>query len=414
MYVYVKAVCLSRSVGSQWETVDLKDKLVISIFDTYSQIYLELSNTVLTDNVFVDFNTLRKEFSGSELTLEGLLSFLGDRTLEYVSALPTTEVKYVKYSDAFRAEYKVEPCKAGYVMPDNYPNENFNDLKVFRPKYTTDVTKLHSHCLLSVNGYYHWTEADAKTTYVIDGAKSMRMSRLNHMGVLSFNDVGSLTKVKLDPTKIVGADGTTPLKNKVYFTIEEDLTDKSIFMVLGGYLVFQEFGIFWQSGDKTFTLDLNRLPYVERIYESKRTIDLSSLELSEDDINPDLINLAQVKSDEVIRKYMTLNQSFLVIVDKPRLSLNKINIKHCNLPGMFTAYQDPVYPLIVNYGRVAEYWKTFEDGYWSVNVQDSYMRNYVLSEQSETFLTNVNSNLVPNKPYVNSRGYLLEIAGYSL
>lgn len=414
MYTYVKAVCLSRSIGSQWEVIDIKDKMVASIYETYTQIFLELSNPVLTSNVFIDFNSLRHEFSNSNLTLEGLLNFLADRTLETVSALPTTEVKFAKYSDAIRAEYKVQPCRAGYVTPDNYPNDDLDDLKVSRPKYLTNITKLHSHCLLSVNGYYHWTETDNNYAYVINGAKTMRKSKINHLGILSFLDVGRLIKIKLDPTKILGANGTEPLKNKIFFTIDENIDNKSVFLVLGGYIVFQEPGVFYQTGDKTFTLDISRIPYLERLYESKPYIDLSSLNLTPDEINPDLININEAKSDATLKAYMTLSQSFLVIVDIPRLSLNKINIKHCNLPGMFTCYQDPVYPLIVNYGKSVEYWKTFEDGYWAVNVQDSFMRNYVLSEQSETYLTNVNSNLVPNKPYINSRGYLLEIAGYKL
>jgi len=109
---------------------------------------------------------------------------------------------------------------------------------------------------------------------------------------------------------------------------------------------------------------------------------------------------------------MTLSQSFLVLVDTPNLVTNKIELRHSQLPGMFTAYQDPVYPLLVNYGKVGEYWKTHEDGYWSVTVQDSFLRNYILSQQPIYHLPNITNNLLPSKPFWHSRGYLLEIAAY--
>ena len=413
MYSFVRAVCLSRSAGSQWEETDISNYVVGSIFSSYSQIYLELSNVVLTDNVFVDFNQLRDEFSLSTLSLNNLLIDLGSRALDTVTALPTTDVKYVKYSDAFRAEYKINPCKIGTITPPGYLSKNMNDLRVSRPKYNTDLSKLHTHCLLSVNGYFHWTEADVNYAYIKDGAVTQRKSNHNQVGILSFLDVGELKKIKLTDTDISGYS-TEPLRNRIYLNINEDLTNKSVILVLGGYLVFPQKDVFWQSGDHTLNLDINRLPYVERIYESSMYLDLQHLNLPIHTINPEMLNVNNLKTDDVIRKYLTLSQSYIVVVDKPRLSLNKIHLKHCSIPGQFTTYQDPSYPLIVNYGKMAEYWKIEKDGIYEVTIQDGHMRNYILTEQAEYYLENVNNHLVPNHPYTVSRGFLLEIAGYNL
>jgi hypothetical protein len=76
---------------------------------------------------------------------------------------------------------------------------------------------------------------------------------------------------------------------------------------------------------------------------------------------------------------------------------------------MFTAYKDPVYPLFVGNGRIAEYWKTKEDNHWSVTVQDSYLKNRVFSSVKIDTLNNVADAVVTSNQYSNSRGFLLEI-----
>src|SRR5574343_157032 len=313
MYSYVRAICLSRSAGSQLEEIDLTGYTIGSIFSNYSEIFLELSNPYITGNVFIDLNQLRDEYSISNLNLANVFIDIGSRTLDTVPSLPSTDIKYVKYSDAFRAEYKVDLCRIGFVAPSGYVSNSFQDLKLSRPKYITDVTKIHTYCLVSVNGYFHWTEKDTSYTYIKDGASTMRKSRHNQIGIMSFLDVASLKKIAIKDSDIT-TYGTSTLKDRVYLSLDEDLTNKSVILVLGGYLVFPQKDIFWQSGDKVFNLDINRIPYIERIYESSLYLNLDSLELPSDAINPDMLNTDNLKTDAVIRKYLTLSQSYFVVV----------------------------------------------------------------------------------------------------
>lgn len=412
MYTYVKAIALARSIGSQWKEVDLADILVYDIFSTYTKVFLVLNNDVLAQDVNVDMDTLRTQYSSYSGTLSALLVEIGNRTLDTVPSLPNTQVRFAKYSDAVRAGYKVKLTIAGRELPEGYPQSEMHDLQITRPTYTTAMELIHDYCLVSVNGYFHATDATPQKAFVYKGGETMRKSKLNHLGILSFYDIGRLQKIKLDPDRIIPSEPDTHLRDKIVFSIDEDVSGKSYFMVLGGYLVFPEDGVFWQSGDKTFTMDINRLKYVERLFESNNYIDLSELQLTELPINPDAYNVDELFSDEVITKYMTMTQSFLVIVDTPHLVTNKIYIKASSMPGMFTCYQDPVYPLLVNDGKMAEYWKVPEDGYWAVNVQDSFVRNYVISEQPVQDRETVTDQLLSSQPFRHSRGFLLEIAGY--
>ena len=412
MYNLVNSIAISRTIGSQWHEVDLSNASVYDVYSVYSKVYLILQNDALPNEVYVDLDSLRYEFSSYSGTMSELLIELGNRTLVTVDSIPSDTIKVAKYSDAIRSQYKIDVTKIGVVIPENYPESELHDLVITRPKYDTDLSLVHSHCLVSVNGYYHMTDTDGSKAYVNKGADTMRKSGSNHLGMLSFLDIGELTKVKLNPDNILGQTDTSPLSEKIIFSVEEELDDKSYILVLGGYLVFPSDNIFWRNGTHSFTLDLNKLPYLERLYESNNYLDLTDLELTEQTINPDAINIEEVWSDRVIKNYMTLSQSYLVIIDTPNILTNKIHLRHCSMPGMFTAYQDPVYPLMVGHGKVAEYWKVAEDGFWSVTVQDSFYRNYIISNQNSAILENVNNNLVPNKPFYHSRGYLLEISSY--
>lgn len=414
MYTFVKAIGLARSIGSQWKEVDIAEILVYDIYTTYTKVFLVLNNSVLDSDVNVDMDSLRAQYSSYTGTLNQLLVEIGNRTLDTVPDLPNTTVKFAKYSDAVRSGYKINLTIAGRVLPEGYPQSEMPDLKITRPNYATSLELIHQYCLASVNGFYHMTDYADMTNeaFVYQGGVTMRRSKMNHLGLLSFYDIGRLQKIRLDSNRIISGNVGGTLREKILFTVDEDLNNKSFFLVLGGYLVFPEDMVFWQSGDNSFTLDINRLPYVERLMESKRYIDISPLQLTDLDINPDAYNVDELYSDAVLRRYMTMPQSFLVIVDTPHLVTNKIHIRRGNLPGMFTCYQDPTYPLIVNDGKTAEYWKVHEDGHWAVNVQDSFLRNFVLSEQPVKSLETITDQLTPNPAFRHSRGFLLEIAGY--
>lgn len=412
MYSLVSSITLARTTGSQWSSVDLSNMIVHSIFNNYQKCYLRLSHFALEEDVYVDLDVLKYEYGNYNDTLAQLLIDLGDRTLPTVSNVPTLGVKYVKYSDAIKAGYKIDTCLIGQPVPINYPPEDLVDLKITRPNYDTEMSLLHSHCLLSVNGFIHYTANDDNYAYVKDGGATMRKSNQNHLGITSFLSIGELTKVPVVESMVAKQAVDSTYRERIYLDIPDtvDIENKTVFLILGGYIVFIRDNTFWQVGDRRFALNMNNLPYLERLFESMNFMDLKSLNLSQNPTSPNAFDIDEIWSDETLLKYLTLSQTFIVVVDSPRLVFRKLHLRNSNLPGMFTAYQDPVYPLFVGHGRLAEYWKIPEDGYWSVNVTDSYLRNFVVSYQQETDMNIINNNLISSKLFYHSRGFMLEIS----
>ena len=126
-------------------------------------------------------------------------------------------------------------------------------------------------------------------------------------------------------------------------------------------------------------------------------------------IHQQLLNVDELTSDAVIRKYFGLSQSFFVSVEAPPLFVNKKFLRQMRAPGIFTAFQEPKYPLIMGSGRAVEYWKVNEGQYWSVSAADSFYRNYIFDRQHMRTLSNVTPSNSFDRPFFYSQGMLLEV-----
>lgn len=409
MYSLQSALAIGKDLGARWTSVELGNIVTSVIFNGYRKVYLTLSNPMITDPVVIDFDTLRTEFSASPLTLNNLLISLGDRTLVAMTTPPALTTKFAHFSDLFRAGYKIEVMNANVSVTAQLPPSSKTSLRISRNNPATDMSVFFDNCLVSINGFFHRTDTDRQYTYILDANDSLFPSKQNQIGAISFLDIGKIEQVAITPDMIIPQADGSPLKNKTFLKLGRDLTDKTVMLVLGGYLMFVDNKALLQNGLDTFVLNFNAIPLLDRYFESRPYINLNELDLPVSTDNPSLINVPDFFSDANLIKYMTLQQSFFVILDSPSIFTNKIFIRESNLPGMFTAYSEPKYPLFVNNGRIAEYWKVQEDGYWSVTVQDSYLRNNIFSSKPQDQLVNVSDSMEPTKPAYNSRGFLLEI-----
>lgn len=416
MYSLVNATTLAKGIEAQWKETDLSALLVKDVFNLFSKVYLTLSHPQAEGPVYVDMDIFRATYSGYEGTITALLTAWGDAALTSVSVLPSTTVKYVKYALAAQHGYDANPCVIGEDLPLNFPYAHMHDLQITRIDTTgiqTDLTLLHSHCLTTVDGYVHWTEAGADTTYVQDGAKTLRRSGDRHFGFVSFVGISPLNKIRITEDMIASTGPGVPLRDRIYLNLPNvNLENKSYLLVLGGYLISPKENVFWRNGDFSFALDINQINYFERFVESRNVLDFSSFGLT---IGPDTANAVlaeELMSDFCIKKYLTHNQSFLVIIDTPNMARDRIPLKRMNVPGEFMTLQNPTLPLVVGYGRLAEYWKIQENNRWSIKIKDGIARHYILSTQSQDQLVLLSEKEFPEDTYRVSEGYFLKLGCY--
>jgi hypothetical protein len=409
MYQLVKAIAIQKGLNTRWVEVDLSNELVLNIYNKYRKVYLELSNPDLAENVYLDMEVIKETYNSFTGTLTDLIISFGNNVLETLDEIPELNPKHVTYTDAFRANYKIDVCNINYAYGNFVPDELQTDVIIYRNLPQTDMQVFHDNCLVSINGYLHKTDTDGNFVYIKDGAKSLKRSNKNQIGFLNFINVGKIEQVKITPDMLSPSSLNDSLRNGISINLDKPLENKTVILSIGGYLQFSDPLSFYMSGDKTFTYKFDKLKLLNRYFESQDNLDFESLGLAKTPNNINLIDVDEFLSDEVLTKYLTLPMSFFIIVDNPSIFTEKIFIKKTNLPGMFISHIEPKIPLFVSNGRLAEYWKVYEDGQWAVNVSDSYLRNFMFNTVTTEEVQVISNSLDPNNMFYNSNGFLLKI-----
>ena len=407
MYSLQKAYGVGVSMGSVWGDVDLSTLAVKQIYAQYREMYLVLTNPLIADPVNVNLADLKDEFINYDGTLVDLFTEIGDRALPTVTAIPKYKTKWAVFGDAYSQGFKVEINEPGRVPDNNGKHDNKTEVTITRPRL--NARYMYEHCLVSLNGYFYPTDYDANNLYILNGGKSLLRSRRNQIGILSFQDVAKIEQLPVTKDMIskMGVDGK--YANEVVFSIDPKYQNKSVILCLAGHLVFPNEHNFKKIADNDWLLSMSDLPIIERYFESKNYIDYSSLGLTVFPDNPNKINVEEFLSDEVLEKYITHEQSFFIVVDTPNLIRNHNYIRGSKLPGMFTAYEEPKSLLFVGRGRTAEYWKTYEDGQWAVNVVNSYMPNRTFDSVNEKHREINAGTDTPHRLYYDSRAFFLDL-----
>lgn len=413
MYKFVKSVCLERTVSPQWKEADLRNVLISEAFRFYSRFFIELQEIPTNKNVIVDSDDIKSLYRSQMLTLTDFLISLRDTALTTTTIpWPSSTIKYAMYSDAIQAGYRIEPANAGFRFDPNYPDELIKDIRVTRPGYSTDMRTVFENCLISVNGYYHLSDTDGFSLYAYGGNTNKRLFGDNHVGILSFKDIGKIKCLSIKPEDILKSPADEPLYKRTYLKVNEDLTNKSVFLVLGGYLVFQKDYKLWQNSENTLAVNFSAIPLLEMYHESLNAVDLTELSKLVRPNETEDVLVSALYSDEAIRTYLYNQQTFLVIVDTPSLFSRLLQLTPFKTPGIYSTPNEPLYPLVCGSGRTSEYWKARDNDRWNLFSSTPFKHNRTYRYDKIR-----NTSVLTPKSYSTSRldhsnAALLEIGGY--
>ena len=406
MYSLVTAYGLAISKNSQWGTANLSALTMQEIFNLYRKLFLQLSNTMLTEDVVVDFEIFRSEHSASTETLDEMLQNLSNTALQTIPALPNYVAKRATFNDIFRAGYKVHSVKPGYAPDTMTPTHEKTELRINRNQ--TDMQRFHDYCLVSVNGFFHRTETDGKYAYVPHGGESAILSKDSHMGFINFENIGKVKTIPITEQMVYKQNSDSFLSKKAFIKLDEDTTDKTVLVVIGGYLYLPDGQTFLKTGDKSYCVNFNHVPLVERYFESCNYLNIGSLNLDKNIKYPTQIKLSDFLSDTKFIKYLTLPQSFFVVIDTPDLTYEQHFVRKNSFVGRYVSTQEPKSALFTSLGKVAEYWKTYGDGQWVMQVANSYDMQYLAHTTPPDAVQYAVDNTVPVNRYYPSQAYTLD------
>jgi hypothetical protein len=406
-YQFVSAIAKPFNGDGHWVNANIGNVPFNQIFSTYSRTLITLSNNFLTSNVGFDLEQLRETHSGLTTTFNQFLIDNANAALATTTTLPELRTRYVKYADLFKTNYKIQPTTP-FAPPDtDHVLQDKTWLHLSKP--SIDYSDFYNYCLVNVNGFFHLTDFDTSGVYVKDGMKSKFISGKAEIGALDFTDIGKLTFIPITESMVYKQTPDQVFKNACFVDIDVSTKDKTVALVLGGYLHVLDSVTFKQIGDTLFHIDFSNLPLLERYYESRKYIDLSSLSLETTNRNDSLVGMQELYSDAVLLKYLTLSQSFFVIIDNLDMFVRRDYLHATPAPNKYISYTKPEFPIVTGFGKITNFWSVYEDKQWSIACSDSFYNNYLFNTVKLEDQPTASNARVPEAPVTNSKAFFLKI-----
>nr|DAO55722.1 MAG TPA: hypothetical protein [Caudoviricetes sp.] len=454
-YTLKRTIAQPTGQRGKWLEVDILNMTLRDIAKAYSKAYFFIHTSIFNKVITVDLETYRSDFERSDITFANFLKINSNITLKESKNKVDIADRKARYADAWRAGYKITPVPK-VASPDadlslaDKPNLLLEKKRSTKEE-SVDPLDYYKHCLSIVNGYIHMTDASKDGIYIIDGMKTILKSKDNQVGLISFKELGKLTIIPIKKDMIYTQIDKGSLYDQCYvslFTKEEvekynkaikdnpnakwtkpipSTKGKTIILVLGGYLHIQDWLSFRRISDTAIRIDFKNIPLFPRYHESKRFIDFSDAPL-EKGYDDDGVAIGDLTSNDFLKYYLTIPQSFIAILDNEDIYVERKNVVTPRLPKLLVSHIEPTQPLIHGHGRIGHYWKieersnhwhtvdpitgedTYDDTEYALYLSDNQYHNwgYWSSDYYESFNAVTNSRDT-QEPTEHSQGYLLEI-----
>lgn len=378
MYKYESSLALKNNAGSIFESPDIQNESISSVYKNWYKVYLVLSHPATEDAQYLYLEDVKDTIAVFTGTVNEYLAAMGDFALPVSSTKPTIEARWAKYTELTQAGYQLMLTNEGQQYPTGMDRNAMFDVAVSRQN--TNMTEVNKFSLVSVNGFIHDSSATDENLYIRKGAVTARIANTYAAGLTTFIAIGELTRYKLQAEDITQFDSMIPAVKKLRIKVPNFDKGKPYFLVMGGYIIFPRENQFFQVEEDSFALDMDSFDYIERLLESANFIDLRDLNLTE---VPHMANegfsVAEAESLAVLRRYLMLSQSFFVSIDAPNLTLERHVITQELYPNRYLYSKKPTYPLMVGHGRLVEYWPRETHHGYQIESGDNQRRDFLAS-----------------------------------
>ena len=380
MYKLVSTFLKPKGISNTYQNIDISLMTVGFIQDNFLDGYIELSNVNLDDNVFLtiqDFRQINLPYRLDQ-TFEYWLSFIGNKTiLNVTETRPNYVSAIVKARNAMQSDFKIKYVDRRYDPDKPMAIGAQNDLYLSKPYVDKHI--LQRRMLTTVNGYLHPTVPYQDGVAVVGGGSLVKTIGDINVGILSFASVGDLTMKAITNENLFSYKGGIPLSEKCIVSLDTSLIGKSVIVVIAGYPIIGS-DIVSIASDEQGILNINtrRFDIVTHLNRQLGKINLESLGILN---NGDIHSLRPMSkqailSDLITRKYLTLPQSFVIIVDTPELTIERIPVVSSGIRDVHINLNEPNLPIIDSYGRIVEYWVSPENNVYSIITANDYYKTF--------------------------------------
>lgn len=413
-YTYVSAMVRPNRQTAQWSAVDVSTLSINTILQTYYEVSIELANTFDPANTYLTSSTLAqvqpKQIPSP--TLAAWLASLGNRALPTIATAPATVTAPVRYVDGWQGGWVANLTDMHGAIDSELPDSAKNDLLL--TKGGLDPANMANYMLVTVNGLLHLSGGGLNGIYVKDGGKSLRLANTNRFGIFDFLPVGAVSQIPIQPSMLYKPNGNWRYRDAVWVNLGVPLEGKIVLLSLGGYLHVLD-DTYTKTTNHSIKINFNRIAFPERLYQSGKSIDLSSLPLERgpSGATSEQYSVTSLYSDAVIAAYLCLSQSFAIVVDCEDFYTVKHDLEASVVPGRYFGSTLQQFPLFGPYGRLYDYRLSVEEGTYVYGCDNMEWSHFLFQTYDWQNYLSIGPNREGARPFSNGKGYLLEFGSYA-
>jgi hypothetical protein len=394
-YSFSSAIALRKDPSSGWQSVNPMTVTLGELLTTYQRIIVTLTNSFEVTPTLFDLIANRHRFNNPSLTFSAWLINNGNLALPSVGSALEVTTQQTNTGDLYAHGFKVRRVHPSGHPDMEYPLEDKTDALITKPG--TDYLYMGSRSLVSLNGLFHLTEGSTHGLYVRDAVKSAKISGDVAMSITSFANIAELQLVPISTDMVFKTNPDQRLYKQTFVNLGVPTVGKTVLLSIGGYLHCLD-SAYREIGDGVVSIDFTKLPLLERLFESLDLIDMHTL-------NDVLLNgfkntviIDQITSDEFITKYLTLSQSFAIVVDTDYLVVNRDAFTSTKFPGQYISTFVPRGLLVTETGKELPYTVKEDTEWFSVNTKPLYTAGATYHSTQWPLETAVSNIPDPNIP----------------
>lgn len=420
MYTIHQAYGKAVNGNGTWDVFDLGSVPCAQVFNAFTQVRVNFKDSYRNDRIFsLDLNEHYGLFSAFKGTFQEWIDSLGNKSLPLKDGQYELIKGKIEWEDAVRADFKMYPIGDIESIDADIPRMSKTNILMKKRGLINESDKdkrlayyksMANSTLVSVGGFFHMTDYDDKGLYIVDGMRTINNHRgLTPMiGITSFDKVGKLKYIPITEKMIYAQKGSR-LYERAYIRLNENLTGKTAMVSIGGYLHILDWMTVRSNGLNTLTIDFKNMPLFDRIYESMPYMDLDFQLKPASGADRQHLDPEDIMSDEFLKRYLTMSQSFIVLIDNADVYIERHHVRSTKLPYQYLSGIEPNYPLFNGHGKVGEYWSIWDEGMWEVNAFENYKNNWLFHSYEHEKEWAVTSNRTNGDRTEHSLAYFLEI-----
>lgn len=394
MYQLVRAYGILRNAEGLHQPVTIDNLPLSQLFTEYSNLYVVVTNTTDPTEKALDIYKLPYQIRFLSVTLQQWFSTIGAATLPTEPVPVGPRQVFVRHWNLHQEDFDITLANAN--LHPTVELEEDQQVDVLLRKAGAHYDQIVQYGLVSINGFLHALDHNEQGVYVLGGGTSRRRSGKHRVGLLDFQHIGPIKVLPITEASLYKRRETQPYSDAVYIELPESIGQKKVVLVLGGWLHVDQKD-YQIVSDTVIKVSFNNYPWFKRFMQTKDWLDLSALGVQPEDNGS--YSIAALHSDATLTKWLTLPQSFVVLIDTPELATGFGELQSTQLPGRYYSSVKPEYPIIVGDGRLAEVVSTFERHKWVLAVDNAFQDNVVFDTTAWETATTVAYRRVSSKPF---------------